>query len=104
ATIAGLEAQLAAEQQARAEARRHHAARETEWSAYAAEMQSRLATYRSQRAWRVMLAARRAYTVATRRGWLHLLPWAFQALRGKGSIESEQLMFPLPPDEDNRRA
>ncbi len=100
--IGELQAQLAAGREAHGELGRHHAEREAGWGAYAAEMQSKLAAYRGQRAWRVMLAARRAYTVATRRGWVYLVPWVWQVLRGRGNVESEQLVFPLPPMGEGR--
>lgn len=71
----------------------------------------KLALYRSQRAWKVMLAARRAYTLLLRRGWrgrLLFLPWLARALAGRPShIEHEELEFPtlspyLPEDVRSR--
>jgi hypothetical protein len=75
-------------------------AREKAWEAYGDEVQLRLANYRSQRAWRVMLALRKAYVILTRRGWagrVQFLPWLGCLFTGRGAVETEQLEFPVPP-------
>lgn len=71
-----------------------------DWQAYGDEMHRRLEIYRRQRAWRAMLAIRKAYTLLACQGWsgrFRFLPWLFSLLRGRGSIEGEQLEFPLRP-------
>jgi GT2 family glycosyltransferase/glycosyltransferase involved in cell wall biosynthesis len=66
--------------------------------AYDARLESDLNRYRSQRAWKVMLAVRKAYALAVRggfRGWFRLLGWAFGGLVGRPlDLESEDLRFP----------
>ncbi|MCZ2147294.1 MAG: polysaccharide pyruvyl transferase family protein [Bryobacterales bacterium] len=71
-----------------------------DWQAYGDEMHRRLEIYRRQRAWRAMLAIRKAYTLLACQGWsgrFRFLPWLFSLLRGRGGIEGEQLEFPLRP-------
>ncbi|MBV6466333.1 MAG: hypothetical protein PGMFKBFP_01642 [Anaerolineales bacterium] len=71
-----------------------------DWRAYGDEMQRRLEVYRRQRAWRAMLAIRKAYTLLGCQGWsgrLRFFPWLFSLVRGRGNIEGEQLEFPLRP-------
>jgi polysaccharide pyruvyl transferase CsaB len=71
-----------------------------EWDAYAAEVQARLSVYRTQRAWRGMLALRKAYVLLTRQGWsgrLRFLPWLLSLASGGGNLETEQLEFPARP-------
>jgi glycosyltransferase involved in cell wall biosynthesis len=54
-----------------------------------------LAGYRSQRAWRVMLAIRKAYTLLARRRWRGLLRWAGDFVRGRDSgLDDFELAFP----------
>ena len=57
-----------------------------------------LAGYRSQRAWRVMLALRKAYTLLARRklrGALPLLRWAWDMALGRdGGLDDFDLTFP----------
>ena len=74
--------------------------------AYEAKMASDLALYRSQRAWRLMLAARKAYSLA-RGGWrgrFRALAWAAGALCGRpAQLDTADLTFPdvsefLPDD------
>lgn len=75
-----------------------------DWEQYASQMQERLGVYRSQRAWRGMLALRKAYTIS-RGGFtakLRLIPFAFQLLFGNPNLESEQLEFPPRPRPGNR--
>ena len=63
-------------------------------AAYRSRMASQLEAYRSQRAWTVMLAIRKAYTLLTREGklafgnWLLRLPFA-----GPGPLEPYELPF-----------
>lgn len=62
------------------------------------DFQSTLATYRSQRAWRVMLAVRKIYDIAARGTWgqrLSLIWWIPSALLGKASgLDDYELRFP----------
>ena len=54
-----------------------------------------LAGYRSQRAWRVMLAIRKVYTLLARRRWRGLLRLAGDAVRGRDSgLDDFELAFP----------
>jgi len=63
--------------------------------------QSALSTYRSQRAWRVMLAVRKIYDVAARGTWkqrISLLWWIPAALLGSPSrLDDYELRFPDIP-------
>jgi len=69
-----------------------------DWTAYADEMDRKLAEYRSQRAWRGMLALRKAYVLWHKQGWrLRMIPFWWSVLRGGGGVESEQLEFPVRP-------
>ncbi len=61
---------------------------------FAAALEERLRVYRSQRAWRVMLWVRKAYSIATRQGWIAFVRWLPGALTGRGDIDSEELTFP----------
>jgi GT2 family glycosyltransferase len=60
--------------------------------------QKQLAEYRSQRAWRVMLAIRKAYTLLARRKWRGVAPflrWALDAALGRDSgLDEFELKFP----------
>jgi polysaccharide pyruvyl transferase CsaB len=88
---ADLQAQLAA-------LKALHEGTVSDWTAYADEMDRKLNEYRGQRAWRGMLALRKAYVLWARKGWrLRMIPWVWSALRGGGGVESEQLEFPLRP-------
>ncbi|HUQ90173.1 MAG TPA: polysaccharide pyruvyl transferase family protein [Bryobacteraceae bacterium] len=72
----------------------------SDWRHYASEITRHLSIYRGQRAWRGMLALRKAYVLLSRQGWsgrLRFLPWLFSVLTGGGNLESEQLEFPLHP-------
>jgi chromosome segregation ATPase len=69
-----------------------------DWAVYADEMDRKLTEYRGQRAWRGMLALRKAYVLWARKGWrLRIIPWVWSVLRGGGGVESEQLEFPVRP-------
>jgi len=75
-----------------------------DWQTYGEEMNRRLGLYRSQRAWRAMLAIRKAYVLLVCQGWsgrLRFLPWLVSLLVGRGAIETEQLEFPLRPKPRN---
>ncbi len=90
---AGLESELAAW-------KKLHTDTVRDWDAYSTELDQRLREYRPQRAWRAMLAIRKAYTMWTRQGLggkLRLLPFAISALFGGGAVETEQLEFPQRP-------
>lgn len=88
---ADLQAQLAA-------MKALHEGTVADWTAYADEMDRKLTEYREQRAWRGMLALRKAYVLWHKQGWrLRLIPWMWSVLRGGGSVESEQLEFPVRP-------
>jgi len=89
---------------------------------FQARMEEELKTYRSQRAWKVMLFLRKSYTLAVRRGWAgrwRLVRDLFRFGSESGqSLEEFELSFPdvlnyvpgelftLPPasDGENRRA
>jgi polysaccharide pyruvyl transferase CsaB len=93
AALKEVTAQLAAQ-------RELHRQTVAEWEAYAAEVHSRLSVYRTQRAWRGMLALRKAYVLLTRQGWsgrLRFLPWLLSLASGGGNLETEQLEFPARP-------
>ncbi len=66
--------------------------------AYEAKLDSDLAVYRSQRAWRLMLAARKAYALALRngsRGPLRALNWFLHGVLGRSlDLDSQELRFP----------
>jgi len=67
-------------------------------TADSSDFQSTLDTYRSQRAWKVMLAVRKVYDVAARGTWgqrLSLIWWIPSALLGKASgLDDYELRFP----------
>ena len=75
--------------------------------AWQRDFTSVLATYRSQRAWRVMLAVRKFYDVLARGSWaqrLALLWWIPASLLGRPSgLDAYELKFPAPKDYLNRR-
>jgi polysaccharide pyruvyl transferase CsaB len=59
------------------------------------QLASALATYRSQRAWKVMLALRKGYTKLTRGGLLSFLRWALALpFSGPGLLDEYALEFP----------
>jgi polysaccharide pyruvyl transferase CsaB len=59
------------------------------------QLASALATYRSQRAWKVMLALRKGYTRLTRGGLLSFLRWALALpFSGPGLLDEYELEFP----------
>jgi GT2 family glycosyltransferase/glycosyltransferase involved in cell wall biosynthesis len=66
--------------------------------AYEAKLAADFAAYRKQRAWRLMLAARKAYALARRGGWRgrwRALVWAARgAFGGPLDLEAEDLYFP----------
>jgi hypothetical protein len=70
--------------------------------AWQRDFTSALATYRSQRAWRVMLAVRKVYNVLARGSWaqrLALLWWIPASLLGRPSgLDAYELNFPAPKD------
>jgi hypothetical protein len=75
-----------------------HESTVADWNSYADEMDRKLAEYREQRAWRGMLALRKAYVLWERQGWrFRMIPWVWSVLRGGGTVESEQLEFPVRP-------
>jgi len=68
-------------------------------------LEETLSTYRSQRAWQVMLAIRKAYALAVRGGWRgkrRFLRWVAGLLRQRYELDEQELAFPrlqnhLPP-------
>ena len=70
--------------------------------AWQRDFTSALATYRRQRAWRVMLAVRKVYDVLARGSWaqrLALLWWIPASLLGRPSgLDAYELNFPAPED------
>jgi polysaccharide pyruvyl transferase CsaB len=66
-----------------------------------AQWDERLKIYRGQRAWRVMLIFRKAYTLLLRRGWrgrIQFLGWCPGLLLGKtGDLAEYELSFPRVP-------
>lgn len=68
-----------------------------DWEAYSEDLNRRLGVYRSQRAWRAMLALRKGYVVRKKSGIMGLLSWALSLISGNGQIETEQLEFPPRP-------
>src|SRR5262249_1716605 len=66
--------------------------------AYESRLVSELDTYRQQRAWRLMLACRKFYTLAFRAGWRgrwQALRWAAACMfRGLHALETAELEFP----------
>jgi hypothetical protein len=60
--------------------------------------QKQLALYRTQRAWRVMLAVRKAYTLLARRKWRGVAPflrWVLDSALGRDTgLEEFELKFP----------
>src|SRR5262249_278256 len=62
---------------------------------FRSKMADALTTYRAQRAWKVMLATRKLYTLLAREGaaasakWLARFPFA-----GFGSLDAQELSFP----------
>ncbi|MGH9722332.1 MAG: polysaccharide pyruvyl transferase family protein [Bryobacteraceae bacterium] len=66
--------------------------------ANAEAIESRLRLYRSQRAWRVMLVVRKAYTLLATRGWrgrIQFLMWLPGLLMGRaGDLSEYELRFP----------
>lgn len=66
---------------------------------YQAALNEALVTYRSQRAWTVMLVCRKAYTLLLRRGWkgrLEFFRWLPAVITGRGmeGLEEFELRFP----------
>jgi polysaccharide pyruvyl transferase CsaB len=58
-------------------------------------LDSNLEAYRSQRAWRIMLAIRKGYTLLTRRGTFAFLRWVLALpFAGAGSLDEYELSFP----------
>ena len=66
--------------------------------AYDLKVTSDIEIYRSQRAWQVMLACRKAYSLAVRGGWRgrwRMLRWALRGIFGGPlGLETEDLQFP----------
>jgi GT2 family glycosyltransferase/glycosyltransferase involved in cell wall biosynthesis len=66
--------------------------------AYDAHLAADLTVYRRQRAWRVMLACRKLYSLAVRGGWAgrwRAARWALRGLFGGSlDLETEELQFP----------
>ncbi len=59
------------------------------------QFNSSFAVYRSQRAWKVMLAIRKAYTLFTHRGFAAFVRWAIKLpFSGPGSLDEFELRFP----------
>ena len=59
------------------------------------QFDSDLKTYRSQRAWKVMLGLRKAYTLLTRRGIAPFLRWTIALpFAGPGSLADAEVRFP----------
>lgn len=64
-------------------------------ASYRARMDSELKAYRSQRAWTVMLAIRKAYTLLTRDGKLAFAKWLLSVpFSGLGPLTPYELPFP----------
>ncbi len=64
-------------------------------AAYRSRLADDFKTYRSQRAWKVMLAVRKAYTLLTREGKLAFGKWLLSLpATGPGPLESHELTFP----------
>ena len=62
---------------------------------YRRELEAQLATYRGQRAWRVMLWLRKAYAARAEGGVRGLLGWLLSAgAGGPSGVEDEELHFP----------
>jgi GT2 family glycosyltransferase/glycosyltransferase involved in cell wall biosynthesis len=62
---------------------------------FQAQFNSNLQAYRSERAWKVMLALRKAYTLLTRRGFPAFLRWAIALpFAGPGALDEFELRFP----------
>ncbi len=62
---------------------------------YHLQLASSLETYRAQRAWKVMLAIRKGYTLLTRRGAFAFIRWIFTLpFSGPGSLTEFELQFP----------
>ena len=58
-------------------------------------LDSNLAAYRNQRAWKIMLVIRKAYTLLTRQGAFAFLRWALGLpFAGAGSLDEYELSFP----------
>lgn len=96
-----LKAGAASEGQPQAELRRASkllADSATGLTAYRARLANDLAAYRSQKAWTVMLAIRKAYTLLVRSGWRGKLDFAKWVLRmpfaGLGPLEPHEPAFP----------
>jgi hypothetical protein len=70
--------------------------------AWQRDFNSAIATYRGQRAWRVMLVVRRSYDVLARGSWRQrgaLLWWIPASLLGRASgLDDYELKFPAPED------
>ena len=66
--------------------------------AYDSKLTSELAVYRNQRAWKLMLACRKVYSLGGRGGWRgrwRLLRWALRGLfEGSFDLEAQDLQFP----------
>jgi polysaccharide pyruvyl transferase CsaB len=73
------------------------------WRAFASEYRRRLAIERGQRGWRLMLVARKAYSLLVREGWggrLRLPFWALGLLVGRtGPLDRYELDLPDPPPD-----
>jgi len=101
AEIAGLQAEIAGLQAAASELDGAHkllADSAVGLAAFRARFAGELQRYRTQRAWAVMLAVRKAYTLAARGGWrgkLQLAKWlAGLPFTGVGPLGSYDLTFP----------
>ncbi|HUK15599.1 MAG TPA: polysaccharide pyruvyl transferase CsaB [Bryobacteraceae bacterium] len=76
-------------------AEQSRAAMVAELDRYRALLQSQLEVYRSQRAWKVMLVFRKAYTLLVRRSKFAFLRWALGLPFGHvGRLEDDELTFP----------
>jgi polysaccharide pyruvyl transferase CsaB len=80
-----------------AELDRRHRETVADWNRYFEDLNQRLAQYRSQKPWRVMLALRKGHVIYARKGLFALIRWTLLLLLGRGGTETEQLDFPPRP-------
>ena len=70
--------------------------------AWAQDFEALLAVYRSQRAWKLMLAARKGYSLLISGGWKALpqfLVWMARLVSGRpAGLQEFELQFPQPKD------
>jgi GT2 family glycosyltransferase/glycosyltransferase involved in cell wall biosynthesis/SAM-dependent methyltransferase len=74
--------------------------------AYRTQFEQELLTYRSQRAWKIMLAVRKAYDVLVRRGSsgsAGILKWLMSGPMAEAALQEQELRFPdirqyVPPE------